>query len=414
MIHFFHSLLSNNDSEINIITEVGEKMAYTWFGRPNWAQYENKYWIGSTASTEGGITQHISEFNLETEDYTTTQVGNTFEYDDHNQAQILIRKSDNRLIAFFVEHSGAKIRWRISTNPLDSTSWGTINEYNPVNGYSYISPYQSTDGNIFLFFRATVSSGYYKWYYVKSTDDGNTFGNLVEVIDNGNTQNYCITVQEVNKLHFVSSNGHPNNNPTLNISMYHFYFDMISETFHKTDGTLITTPFTVSNTTLVNLTTDADTSWNLDISIKDGKPRILYAFYPSGKNTSLFEKELWFKEWNGVAWVNNTKISHTMSGYIEKDMSVQEKAYTGASRFHTSKPDIIIMPKHINGVLELHKVDISDINNIYIEQLTFNSIKDNWRPICLDFPKNNLIWLRNDKYDMYNNFDIVMMSKTII
>lgn len=411
---FFHALLTSNVGASEV-TDIGEKMAYTWFGRPNWAVNGNKFWIGSTASTASGLTQHISEFNLNTGEFTTTQVGTEFEYDDHNQAQILIRASDNRLVAFFVEHNGNALRWKISTNPLDATAWGDVNEYDPLDDYSYISPYQDSNGDVYVLFRSHVpSTSIFKWYYVKSTDDCATFGTPVEIIDNGATQNYCITVQDGDKIHFVSSDGHPENNLSMNVSMYHFYFDMGTETFHKSDGTAITLPMAVADTTNIITTTGNDTSWNLDITVKDGKPRILYAFYPSGRNTVFYEKELWFAEWDGTAWVNNTKISETMSGYIEKDAVIVEHAYTGGSRFVVGKPDLVIMPKQVNGVLELHKVDISILEHIYIEQLTFDSEVDNWRPICLDFPENNLLWLRNDRYDMYNDFDIMLMSRTLI
>ena len=36
---WFHALLGSVDisEEVRDVTEVGETLAYTWFGRPNWA-----------------------------------------------------------------------------------------------------------------------------------------------------------------------------------------------------------------------------------------------------------------------------------------------------------------------------------------------------------------------------------------
>lgn len=413
---FLLSTLNNGivGDPINVITESGNKMAYTWFGRPNWVKYGTKYWIGVTATSPHGLTQHIVQYDSSNNEYTTTQIGTQYQNDDHNQGQILIRKYDNRLISFFTEHNGDKIRWKISTNPLDSTSWGSVIEYNPLLQYSYASPYQNSSGDIFLFVRTgTLNNATKKWYYIKSTDGGESFGPPVEIIDNGATQNYCITCQDGNKIHFVSTTGHPQNLSEGNISLYHFYFDMEVETFHKSDGTSRSIPFAVSGATPVNITTGNDTSWNLDITVKNGKPRILYVFYPNGRITELYEKELWFIEYDGVAWVNNTKIANTMSGNIEDGPIRKAYSYTGASRFVINRPDLLIMPKHVDGILELHLVNVLDLGNIIIKQLTFNSDVDNWRPLCLDFPKNNLLWLRKDEYKYYTDFEMSLLSKTL-
>lgn len=154
---FIHALFADFETDVIDVSNVGETLAYTWFGRPNYAYSgeAQKYWIGTTRDTVGGTTQHITEFNIQTRTYTTVQVGTVFQKDDHNQVQILIRNSDKRLIAFYVEHNGSAIRWKISINPLDGLSWGAEKAVNPVSLYSYISPYQTSDGKIFIFLERT-------------------------------------------------------------------------------------------------------------------------------------------------------------------------------------------------------------------------------------------------------------------
>lgn len=409
---FFHALLSINE-EAKEITSIGETLSYTWFGRPNYAYKNYRYWVGTTRDTPLGTTQHITQYDEDSDEFVTTQVGTVYQKDDHNQVQILIRASDNKLIAFFVEHNGSDLRWRISDNPLDSTSWGIVKSTDPLGNYSYVSPYQSSAGYIYIFFRV-VSGSSYIWYYCKSTDDGNTFGSPTQFLNNGATQSYVISSQNGNEIHFAATNGHPQSNSSLNINVYHFYFDMLSETWHKSDGAVLTLPTSSATQTQVISFTGNDSSWILDIVLKEGKPRILYAFYPSGRSTSFYEKELWFIEWNGVAWINNIKIANTMSGYIEDDLSIQELCYTGASRFSIENPDVIWMPKQVGGILEIHKVDISNMETIFIEQLTFDSTVNNWRPISVMSSKYNLLWLRNNDYNTFTDYDITLMAKTII
>ena len=402
-----------SEEVIRDVTLLGETLSYTWFGRPNYAYSEEaqKYWIGSTKDTPSGTTQHVTEYDITNDTYITTQVGTVYQKDDHNQAQILIRQSDKSLIAFYVEHNGAVLRWKISTNPYDSSSWGTEKTLDPLQDYSYISPYQASNGEIFVFFRNRNSTTY-TWHYVKSTDGGETFGAVNSFFDNGAVQAYLISAQNGDHVHFIATNGHPENNPTLNINTYHFYFDLATETAHESSGTATSLPASVSALTTVQITTGNDTSWILDISFKNNLPRILYVFYPLGRSTNYQVKELWFIEWNGSNWVNKTKIAETLNGFIEDDATLQEAAYPPASRFDTNNPDIIWMPKQVNGVLEIHKVDIS-VNPIYIEQLTFDSEVDNWRPISVPILVNNLLWLKKNSYTHYTDYSISLQTKTV-
>lgn len=406
---FINSILSSFNNTNPVSSEI---VAYTWFGRPNYAYSESaqKYWIGVTQDTVSGTTQFVYQYDIVTDTYTATQVGTVYQKDDHNQTQLLIRQSDGRLLSFYNEHNGAAIRYRISTNPYDSTEWGDEIDLNPLSGYSYVSPYQADNGDIFIFFR-TKPETTATWYYMKSTDGGATFGSAVEFYQNGATQCYVITNQNANEVHFISTNGHPQHLNEGAIGVYHFYFDMATEMFYKSDGTSLTLPITITDIFNVFSPIAPDTSWILDVSFKNNLPRILYTLYPRGMVKTWLNKELWFIEWNGSAWVNNKKIAHTLTGYIETDTEVGEYCYGDASRFDTSNPDIIWMPMQVNGILEIHKVDVS-VLPAYIEQLTFNSTVNNWRPISVPSKVNNLLWLQNNNYTSYSDYSITLLKKT--
>jgi len=414
---FWNSLLSSFQlGEISDVTGVGETLAYTWFGRTNavYSEETNKYWIGSTKDTENGTTQHITEFDINEESYVTTQIGTQFAKDDHNQAQIIIRNSDKRLIAFYAEHNSIVFRMRISSNPFDGKSWQNeiVLDPSPSGGYSYVSPYQDSTGNLYVFYRVSVGGGQYVWRYIKSTNGGVSFGSEAEFFNDGNVQAYLITCQDGNKVHFTASNGHPENNPSLNVGVYHFYFDMENETFHNSIGSNLSLPLVTNVMSLVKSTSGNNTSWILDITTKFGQPRIIFAYYPEGRVNEWLDKELWYSSFNGSSWSTADKISKTRSGYMEDDASIEEKAYTGASRFDSKNPDIIWMPKDVDGVLEIHKVDIST-NPIYIEQITFDSEVDNWRPISVPSPVNNLVWIKKNRYDFYTDYELSLQTKTV-
>jgi hypothetical protein len=390
----------NEHEQVNNIGNITEA-GWTWFGRPTYAYSpsNNKYWIGVLNGQRAGVI----EYNGDSDTFNFTQVGTVNNKDDHNQTKLLIRASDGRLIAFYGEHTGPAIRYKISTNPFDSSSWGSEYTLDPSNGYAYTSPYQASNGDIYIFFRHFLGGSTFYWAYMKSTDDGLTFSYYTSFLQNPQRP-YLISVQHGDIIHFAGTNGHPQTNNSINVNQYHFYFDMITTTFHKSNGDIIAIPMVSSNQTLVQGFTGNDTSWGLDITIKENKPRIIYCKYPSGRNTLWKVKEIWFVEWDGSNWVNNQMITQTLDGYVETDTRIQEYAYEGGSRFSIENPDIIWMSKQINSVLEIHKVDIS-INPFYIEQITFNSQFDNWRPISVISEKNNLIWLVKNRYAMFTDFN---------
>lgn len=416
MNSFFHAKLAEDDNRSpKEITDDIESVAYTWFGRPNYvySKEAQKYWIGLTKDTLSGTTQHILEYDIKTDTYTFNLVGTTYEKDDHNQAQILIRNQDKRLLTVYTRHVDTEIRYRVSNNPLDGSSWGTEQIIVPGTKFSYPSPYQASNGDIFIFFRDRIVVGDEKWAYIKSSNGGRTFSNQTVLVDNGINRPYNITHQEGDILHFVMTSGSPQSDPELDINIYHFTFNLLTEEIKDSSGNNLTYPISSSNATLVKAFVDPERVFILDIITKNGMPRILYVLYPKYQSDDYADKDLYFIEFNGVSWVNNTKIAGVMNGFIEEDEEIQTKPYSGASRFKIDQPDIIIMPKEVKGILELHKVNLSD-NPITIKQLTYNSPNHNWRPLAINSPVNNIIYLQNRYYNFYyEDFSIRLKTLTI-
>jgi hypothetical protein len=409
----FQIALLNDVSEVINVTSVGETLAWTWFGRPNyaWSLEGNKYWIGSTKDTPSGTTQHITEYNVNTDSFETYQVGTTYEKDDHNQAQILIRQSDKRLIAFYGIHIANAIRWKISTNPLDASSWGAEKTHSPSQEYSYVSPYQASNGDIFIFYRRRNPTA---WSYCKSTDGGLTFG--AETIywqTFGDRNLYNITCQDGDIIHFTATDQHISYLNLAPVDIWHFYFDMFTEKFYTSNGTEVTSLPLGSNLDSKIINTETPNScWISDIQVKDGKPRILYYLYPNGINNNTQFKDLYFIEWTGSQWTAPKYIIRELDGYIEDDETIESIGYPPAARFDVINKDLIWTSIQVNGILEVHKIDLSS-SPIYFEQLTFESEVNNWRPISVGLDKNNLLWLKNNDYNSYTDYSITLQSVTV-
>jgi len=414
---YFHALLADKKplKPNQAIPETIIELAYTWFGRPNWAYSAsaNKYWVGGVVAGR----QNVVEYDIATGKYTPTKTGTEYENDDHNQVQLLIRDSDKRLLAVYAGHNSDYIGIRISTNPLDGKSWQSENNINIPYLKSYPSPYQASNGNIFIFFRAReyVTPQINLWQYIKSIDGGVTWGSAVTIYDTGEDFTpYLISCQDGNVIHFCATPGNPDEDSGLDT--YHFSFDMITETAKNSAGTTITLPATVSNMTLVEAVGSNENSWILDIITKNGIPRILYAYFPQGSPFEPNEGKqrlLKYAEWNGTNWITSI-ICQTAYKYLGSEINVDQHYYTGVARFCQNNPDLIFVPIAFEPLkpLELFKYDL---RNGGLEQLTFNSPfeHDNWRPISIPCNQNNLLWMYNLDYTDFTNYKIQLKAMTV-
>lgn len=424
MKSIFHALLSENNpkgpTEVNQRTV--DNLAYTWFGRPNIVTNGDKYWVGGV---KDGI-QQVVEYNSVTDTKETYPIGHEFEEDDHNQAQILIRASDNRLMFVYAGHNSNYIGVRISTNPLDASSVGPVLLIDTTYLNSYPSPYQASNGNIFIFYRARAGSAFNetRWQYVKSTDNGATWSAPTDLwyYPGFDRTNYLISYQDGNNIHFVGTPGNPEELNEDNLRPYHFVFNILTETATNTAGGSITLPITPSNATLIfSNISGVETTWILDVITVAGVPRMLFVYFPNGNRTSGSKwkaRYIYYAVWNGSTWVSEQLYAEQF-GYIGKEFraNVTSKSYCGCPRFVTANPDLIIIPKedltnndYLKRRLELFKYDLRDKSEV---QLTYNSEHDNWRPITSLTSKQNLLWIFTNDYVDFLRFDIKLKSATV-
>ena len=225
---------------------------------------------------------------------TTTlfSVGTTGIGDNHSAPSILIRASDSRLMVFWSAHDGPAMYMRISTNPLDVTSWGsTVNLDSQLGGadYTYPSVVQLTseaNDPIYLFFRDHPNA-----VYSKSTNDGATWSAL-QVLAAPTAGRWCYHVIDSNgtdRIDVGISNGHPINQapPT---TTHHLYWN--NGSWRSADGTpLGSPPFAAGSLPLV----DAGNGWPHSINVTG--PTMGYTVDTIGGTTSYY-----VATWNGASW----------------------------------------------------------------------------------------------------------------
>lgn len=399
---------------------VSDFASHCYFVR-NSALYSATYgktWITSVwNATTGGYRQSIFEINNTTGAVVRVNLGSVYQFDDHNEPSIILRASDGRLLAMYSEHSGQILRWKVSVNPGDASSWGseiTLNRssFNPDGLISYATVKQASNGNIFVFFRDIDPVNGTGWSYLKSTNNGATFGSYTVLTQDINSPQptYCIVKQNGDILHFICSD---NAQEAGDQTLAHFYLDLSDETIYDSAGNALTAPLTFSEMTTI-ITVDGDSPnynalWVDDITVDgSGNPRCVFAYYPAAQDPTVFylNKELWYSEWNGSAWTTPTKIVSTMSKYIETRIDPTENlsyAYHPGSVFDPNDPDIVYTSKEISGVLELHRVDILGPTSFTVTQLTGGSYYDQHRFKMTTAPTYNLFWLNKQMYNHWLN-----------
>jgi len=379
----------------------------------------SKIWVCHNHNNGTGFSQCISEYDYLTGSKSTTRLGSVTDQDDHNCAS-LVNLSNGKLFACYSEHPGNSLKWRISENIDDSTEWSEEQNSDPGNGgYVYTQAFEDSSNNIFMFFRDDFPAAIGGWSYIKSNDGGGAFSGYTKFIfHNATNRGYILPYQDQgNKdiIHFVCSFSHPD--ADTDNSIYHFYFNCSTETFHKSDGTNITANLPLQpedDCSVIMSVTRPDSAWIEDIIVKNGNPRVLMNFFPNAKNNNTLIKDLYYSECDGVAWSTPYKIHTQMSGYLENywETDLNGPAYPLNSIFLRSNPDTIIGPKMTSGISELFAITILSDSEFKSKQITFNSQYDQIRPISVDSNRKNLFWVNKQEFNRWDDWNTQIISGT--
>ena len=394
--------------------------AYLWFTKPQvvYDSSVSKSFIGTQHHDGTNYTQHIAEIDHTTGLITANKIGTAYLYDDHSSPAILQRSSDKRLITFYSYSVAGALKYRISTNPSDSSAWEAETTLNPNNPSVYVYPniFEVANGDIYVFY-IDISAHPYQWAYIKSVDGGVNFG--ADTLFTNNIRYSLLAQDSANKdiIHFITS-PHPWIGEATP-KQTHYYFDAGDGTYHKSDGTDITAdvPLDYTDGTTVFSNTDPAQGWIEDIIIdSNGYPRVLMTYHPDIDATPHL-KMLMYSEWTGLAWTAPYQIHQSMNRSIATDIitdpSVQ--TYPPLARFDKANPDRIFAGKEISdgGQLEIYELVRVAANNFTSTKKTTSNY-DQWRPFTSNAPTYNVFWLNKIRYTHYaNDFNQELICRTL-
>lgn len=387
---------------------------YCWFTTSH-AVYNaaaDKTWVGVVTSTGSGTTSSVIEIDNSTLATSVTNVGTQYRMDDHNEPAILILP-DGKLLTASTYHgysSDKTITFRRSTNAYSATTWDSPVEFTANDLTTYANLYQSTNGSIFCFFREGGN-----WSYVKSTDNGVSWGTVVRFIDRATSvQIYARFAQSksnANIIQILNTTGHPQNEQ--GVDCYGMYFDCSTEKFYQLNGTEITAtkPFATNSGTVIMTSTYPDNLWIEDVTTdSSGNPRYLLTFYPSGDTNTWMTKDVYYADWSGSA-INAPYKLYTSSSTKLVGGTTQQ-AYPALSAFAYDQ-NTIFASIETAGICEIFKYVYDTDNEVWNStQITYGSTVDQWRPVSVMKSGKGLsvFWLNKASYTTYSSYSQTLKS----
>jgi len=336
----------------------------------------------------------VAHYNHDNSTLLRWDLHKELQYDSHCSPAILVR-NDGRLVVFYTKHNLEQaVRYRISTNAGDITSWSAEGSVSIGGAVSYACAVQlSAEANkIYLFSRGPSTN---TWSFATSLDGGISWSSpqaLLTIVDTNN-QYIVIASNGVDKIYFGHS-GHFALEP--NCSQYAFYY--YNGNYYKTDGTLIETPLPLSRADMT-LVYDAEGGGNYTGRIESAAfvDNIPYLAFMVVDGSSIWHYI--YAKWNGAAWVNH-EIEN--SGFGE-----------GSINLDPVNPNTVYFPKAVDGKLEIKKAVTSDGGETWsITNITSGSAEHNHLPMV---PLNRhedlpVIWTVGSLRDEYASFDSYIIS----
>lgn len=265
--------------------------------KPNVFRHNFHTYIGSI-DKDGNV--KILDYNHLAGTHTSFTLHANFEVDMHDWPSILLR-NDNRLIVFYCKHGGDSLRYRISTNPLDISSWG-------IEQLKYIGPHitypncvklSGENDKIYLFFRGFADSQ--EWSYITSIDSGQTWSSVNTFFREpvGHQQYLNIVSDDDSIIHFFHFSSYTGNQGA-------YYFQYKNDSLYRINGTVVChINDTISRAQMDTIYDRTEPGhglvWRGNIVIDSlNNPYASFVSYTNsnhGKHNYVY--------WNGSSWVNN-------------------------------------------------------------------------------------------------------------
>src|SRR5262245_22637630 len=454
-----------NDVTGTLIT-FNQNGGWSWFQDPRLIVDGSQLIIGSvagiTASGATGGDIRETTYNLTTQTSSTFTLHAALQQDDHDVPAFVVLP-DDRYMAIYQQHGNDNLaRWRISTNPGSTASWGaeqsgSANPPSDGNGNTYANPfYLSVPNKIYSFSRSVgYDPNYSVFSGLNSTNDsaltyayGGHFMYWVNLNDHVNGANggagrpyVKYASNGTDTIWFTTTEDHPQNYYN---SLYAGYITFDASgvgTVHKSDGTIIAgsngllstaqdpypapsnnnssaipsgAGYSYSPTAFTKIyagSGNSVASWPCDMELgPNGNPSIVFSVRKNNPGDAYVANSLdyYYTRWDGSAWQ-----THRM-GYAGSPLYNSQNDYSGLAAIDPTNPSVVYVSTNYTPDTdvalphwEIYQGYTADGGATWTwSAVTSNSSFDNLRPqlAVVDATHVAMIWMRGT-YSSYTSFN---------
>ena len=403
---------------------------WCWFQDERAIVHNGKLIIGSVADASGtdGSSRNgnveVVQYDIATQAVSSPFVLHANLNSDDHAAPAFLALPDNHILVLYATHGNDDyMRYRISTNTNDATTWGSEQTYTASSGVTYSNVYRLSDensgsGRIYDFYRGEN----YNPNFLTSDDEGQTWnyglsgvstdGRLI-AIGTGSTRPYVkYTSNNTDKIHFIATEAHPRN---YDNSIYYGYlyqgglYDAAGNYLHDTS----TGGITPTSLEKIYQGGSNNVGWTTDIQLdSNGYP---YCAFSVQMNQDLTDLRYWYARYDGSSWHVNEMA------YAGSALYSAESDYTGLVALDPADPGVLYISADVHPVTgqalissadnqrhyELFKGTTTDMGATWTWQyITKNSTEDNIRPIIPQYDDATiLLWCRGT-YTTYLDWDM--------
>lgn len=206
--------------------EIFDNNIWTWWIYPLAQQRKDKTFF---TSVDNNGNYYVNSFNHVSKEYVRVHLFNGYA-DDHNAPSINFL-NNGRPIIFYTQHNTDNlIRYRIGNDPFTIENLGPERTFTTNQPITYTQSYVDNIGDIHLFTRRANTG----WYYLRSKDNGNTWGTF-RTLQIENSGQFYLKIKPrmaddgVEQIRMVFT-GHPQNSPHQ--AIYYCYMNLYNGNIH--------------------------------------------------------------------------------------------------------------------------------------------------------------------------------------
>lgn len=363
--------------------------------------------IGSTEVAFTALTQAGNSSVYSTDapynTFAETVLRSGLSLDDHDNAALLRRNSDGKILAMQCSHNGADLFGWISSVADDVSAFGAATNHDSTLGggpYTYAALHQLTgmaNDPIMLFTRSGTAPTW-TMHYATSTDGGAVFGSLSALL--GSNRPYLKSVTNGGtRIDFAVTNGNPLE--VTGNSIYHFYYDNGSW-FDSGGVSLGSPPFDVATdpTLVYDGSTYEAHVWDIQVD-GSGHPAIVFAVF-----VTTSDHRYYYAKWTGSSWVVNEICTAGGSMYPAQPY------YSGGVCIDPDDVNQVYASRESAGNFNIYHYVTNNSGASWIETQLTTGAATRSRPFVV--PGRDVLLYIEGEYDSYTSYNTVVSARTIL